>query len=308
MSEWYYSQSGQQLGPITADQLKNLAASGQLQPGDLIWKDGMAEWTPAVRVKGIFPESGQPAANVPAAEFAPNGAYAPAAAVSPAYQSAAVGYSQGGYPNQPAGYAPSGQIGYYSATSDIGPRTAQIMSGYPAPTGPRGEWPLSDQHLSQLAQTESHRRCMRGFRSLCRLLVFFLSLASVGLFIAILYAATESRSYRRGEEMFAMVMVLAVYAGFAVLYGFCGAAAMKCRVWGPVTALVFQCIGLIGSLCLIIGGAMSRYDGPPMVISGLISAALVTTFLIITIRAIAAIPRFRASPVWCQEALVNAKL
>jgi hypothetical protein len=54
MSEWHYSSNGQQLGPVNSAQLKQLAASGQLQASDMVWKDGMADWAPASRIKGLF--------------------------------------------------------------------------------------------------------------------------------------------------------------------------------------------------------------------------------------------------------------
>jgi len=34
-----------------------MAASGQLSPGDLVWKDGLANWVPASSIKGLFPEA-----------------------------------------------------------------------------------------------------------------------------------------------------------------------------------------------------------------------------------------------------------
>ncbi len=53
-AEWHYSKDGQQHGPVSASDLKNLAKSGDLLPTDLIWKEGMAEWKPASNVKGLF--------------------------------------------------------------------------------------------------------------------------------------------------------------------------------------------------------------------------------------------------------------
>ena len=53
-NEWHYSKDGQQHGPVSASDLKNLAKSGDLMPTDLIWKEGMAEWKPASNVKGLF--------------------------------------------------------------------------------------------------------------------------------------------------------------------------------------------------------------------------------------------------------------
>ena len=54
MSEqWYYTKGDQKHGPVTAEKLKELAASGQLQPSDLIWKEGMKQWAKAELVKGL---------------------------------------------------------------------------------------------------------------------------------------------------------------------------------------------------------------------------------------------------------------
>lgn len=56
-AEWHVSIDGSQSGPLTAQQIRSLAASGQLKPTDHIWKDGMSEWVSASSVKGLFPKS-----------------------------------------------------------------------------------------------------------------------------------------------------------------------------------------------------------------------------------------------------------
>lgn len=56
-NEWYYERNGQQHGPVIVEKLKELAASGQLQPADLVWREGMAEWAQARKVKGLFPKT-----------------------------------------------------------------------------------------------------------------------------------------------------------------------------------------------------------------------------------------------------------
>lgn len=57
-NEWHYTLNGQPAAaPVSAAQLKQLAASGQLKPTDLVWQDGMLEWAPAASVKGLFPTS-----------------------------------------------------------------------------------------------------------------------------------------------------------------------------------------------------------------------------------------------------------
>ncbi|MCS7306111.1 MAG: DUF4339 domain-containing protein [Thermoguttaceae bacterium] len=51
---WYYAQENKQFGPVSAAELKALADGGKLQPDDLVWREGMADWVPARRVKGLF--------------------------------------------------------------------------------------------------------------------------------------------------------------------------------------------------------------------------------------------------------------
>lgn len=52
--EWFYAKDGKQLGPVAFDELKRMAGSGELRPESLIWKKGMAQWTAANAVEGIF--------------------------------------------------------------------------------------------------------------------------------------------------------------------------------------------------------------------------------------------------------------
>jgi len=54
MADWYYAKDGQQFGPVSAAQLKQLATAGKLQPEDLVFQEGGKEWVPASSVKGLF--------------------------------------------------------------------------------------------------------------------------------------------------------------------------------------------------------------------------------------------------------------
>jgi hypothetical protein len=42
--QWYYTQSGQQLGPVSEGELRALLASGQLLPSEFVFKEGMGDW------------------------------------------------------------------------------------------------------------------------------------------------------------------------------------------------------------------------------------------------------------------------
>jgi hypothetical protein len=52
--QWFCAMGGQELGPLSAAQLKRLAADGQLQASDLVWKAGTQKRVPAKAVKGLF--------------------------------------------------------------------------------------------------------------------------------------------------------------------------------------------------------------------------------------------------------------
>jgi hypothetical protein len=59
--QWWYARDDEQLGPLSPSELRRLASSGGLAPTDLVWRDGMAEWAPAARIKGLFPDLREPA-------------------------------------------------------------------------------------------------------------------------------------------------------------------------------------------------------------------------------------------------------
>jgi hypothetical protein len=53
--DWFYSRNAERLGPVTFDQLREMAANGLLNPRlDLAWRNGMNEWIPTGEIKGIF--------------------------------------------------------------------------------------------------------------------------------------------------------------------------------------------------------------------------------------------------------------
>lgn len=67
---YFVGRNGQQTGPFNVEQLKEMAANGQLNGTDLVWREGMAEWQPASSIAGIFPGSSS-AAEAPSGNPAP---------------------------------------------------------------------------------------------------------------------------------------------------------------------------------------------------------------------------------------------
>jgi hypothetical protein len=99
--QWFYAQGGQHIGPVTFEQLTQLARSGGLTANDLVWQEGMPDWQPAGQVAGLFAAA--------ASNYAPTAAPYPAQPQSPVpaqpinysgpYQPPQHGYPAGSVPN-----------------------------------------------------------------------------------------------------------------------------------------------------------------------------------------------------------------
>ena len=44
--QWYYAEDGRQCGPVSDEQLQELARAGKVLPNSLIWRQGMEQWQP----------------------------------------------------------------------------------------------------------------------------------------------------------------------------------------------------------------------------------------------------------------------
>jgi hypothetical protein len=62
--DWYYAKDNKQFGPVNAAELKRLSQSGELRPEDLVWTEGMKEWLPARKIKGLFEDEPAPPAPI----------------------------------------------------------------------------------------------------------------------------------------------------------------------------------------------------------------------------------------------------
>ncbi|WP_315781170.1 MULTISPECIES: DUF4339 domain-containing protein [unclassified Bradyrhizobium] len=77
---WYYAEQGQQQGPISEDELRDLIARSVVTAETLLWSDGMAGWEKAGRIPGLM--SGGPSIAPGGPPAFDRGAPAPAGAVS----------------------------------------------------------------------------------------------------------------------------------------------------------------------------------------------------------------------------------
>lgn len=65
-AEWFVAwDENRQSGPHTEVELRAFASGGALQPGMLIWREGLREWAPASQVKGLFSQAKTPSTPPP---------------------------------------------------------------------------------------------------------------------------------------------------------------------------------------------------------------------------------------------------
>ena len=83
---YHVGRNGQQTGPFSIEQLKAMVERGELQPTDLVWKEGMSGWEPASTVPGIFSSGPMPVVtSQPAAPFAQSTVLPPTGVQIPNY-------------------------------------------------------------------------------------------------------------------------------------------------------------------------------------------------------------------------------
>jgi len=101
--EWYYAKDDQPCGPISPVELRQFAAQGALREETLVWREGMSEWIPAGKVKGLFGDPGEAVGRnqTPAGGEAVAKAAAELAAGLPVRQAPPVVESKGGAAQPP---------------------------------------------------------------------------------------------------------------------------------------------------------------------------------------------------------------
>jgi hypothetical protein len=63
--EWFVQRDGQNFGPFSSAQLKQMTTSGRLLPVDLVTKGEDGRWVPASQIKGLFATSPAAASQLP---------------------------------------------------------------------------------------------------------------------------------------------------------------------------------------------------------------------------------------------------
>lgn len=73
-NDWFYSNQGQQKGPVSLDVLRQMKASGQLTLTDMVWHNGLPEWIRAHEAPELATVSAPAPSQMPAPAPMPVGA------------------------------------------------------------------------------------------------------------------------------------------------------------------------------------------------------------------------------------------
>jgi uncharacterized RDD family membrane protein YckC len=65
--QWYYSNDGQRLGPVSQAEFETLVTNGAVKAETLVWRQGMADWLPHQKVNGGVPANTPATADLTAA-------------------------------------------------------------------------------------------------------------------------------------------------------------------------------------------------------------------------------------------------
>jgi hypothetical protein len=137
---WFFGRGDRRFGPFSASELREFTVSGQLQPTDMVWKEGIEAGVLASRVKNLFP----PSATAVRAPVATEAAGAQAAATEPIAEKAA-GDSE-------SVLSPSAE-GASAAAPDAGEAAAAAAPAGPAPADiPPQRQPKKDKARVQSVQ------------------------------------------------------------------------------------------------------------------------------------------------------------
>lgn len=279
---WYYARGGERVGPLTAEQMRALAADGQLRRDDSVWADGMSHWAPAGGQPELF-------------DVMP-----PSAVIAVA--GATDGTAAGGAPARP------GTVGYYVSTSGMPGRAAEHLRGHATPAGDTGDWPLDDPRVAVFRETMKLRKKVVAAAQLYKALFALAIIAGVILLLVTLGLGAGGRRGGGGPALgFALAIPLGVLLVVTLLYFFAWRATTRSQRWAPLTMLVLFLIAVALNVLGMALVLMGRGE-PSALVTGVIGMVFPLLFAVVSWNAFAAIPKYLAQPAWCQEIIAASDL
>ena len=266
--QWYWTEGGQPAGPGPLGELARRVADGRVGPDEQAWAEGMGDWA-AVR-------------DVPALAHC-----RPAAALRDAVGQA------------------SDPLGYFSTPPTLPPRAADALRGHAPPIGDAADWPLDDDRFAQLTEAARVRRPITAAVDLFRALFAVAAVTTLALLVSLIVTLAGTGPRDR-EMVLGLGLLAAVGAAAAALFHVAARSAQRSRRAGPIALLVmFLSFAAVELLAVSVGIVRGR--GPGMVTGNLLGLAVAAALCAIAGRAVAAAPRYRRHPAWCQELIARVE-
>jgi amino acid transporter len=269
---WFYTQHGQRMGPVTLEQLQWMIGDGQVQHNDLAWTDGMAQWTHVHELPEL-----QPHIPIAANTATTSDTTIPTAALA-----------------QP--------VTYFTPVIALPPRAEANLAGHARPTADVSEWPLNDEYMGQLQRAVTIRRAITWAAGVYWLIFVLSAVGGVGMLIAAVAVFPDTQRYKNAWLGFIIFAILT--GGFAILHFFAWRGTLRSQRWAPILMFIFS---LIGVLLNLIGLVAALTHAPAAAITAFFGVLITGGVAAISMRAFVAIPKYLSQPAWCQELLAKAR-
>jgi len=266
--------------------LQELAGCGDLRPTDLVWKEGMTEWVAATTVGIRFTRVA-------------------AAPPVPVPVPAAAGEGGGG-----GGDGKHVSIPYYSPTSNMNTLARLALRGFPPLTGPRDDFPLTEEELKQLARTARLRAPIVRAATLYVALFFaglLVTATMLALYLLIVARFGAFGGRVQAQATSAYFIWVGIVGGLSILCLLASRATQKCQLWAPIAMIVH--FGLwIAYLGWTVVANFSDLGSP----DGFVTIVLVSfmipplVFLLMSVAALTRIKPFLRRPLWTVHLFVQS--
>ena len=270
-AKWFYAQGGQQSGPISAADIKELIGRGQVGPADMVWHEGMPKWVLAGEMPELMPP--QAAGTVTAAK--------PIA------------------------------VGYYTSTLGFPPRAVVNLRGQAAPRGDTGDWPLDDVRISHFEQTVKLRKKVAAAASLYRSLLLLTAISFAVMLPISVFAVFSAGNSARAMSVGILPVTGVMLGFCFLYYFANRATRKSQRWAPLTMFIIFPASGVLQVVSILGLSAAPAAMGPGPAAPSfalIIVLLFVGAFAYVSWRAFAAIPQYLAQPAWCQELIVKAGL
>ena len=267
--KWFYGRGGQQTGPVSSIEMRELVMRGQITPTDMVWREGMPNWIPAHQAADILPPS-------QAAAPAPVG-----------YYTSTLGMPQRAVENLKGHAQPIGDTSDWPLDETHMQQFEQAVKLRKKISAAAGLYRalllLSGISLGVFIPITIFSVGMsRGPQSMAMAPLAILS-AVIGGFTVLYYFA--HRATRRSQAWAPLTMF--------IIY---------------VLTLLLQVLGTVVTASRAGGSIGSPTDAAPQLVGGMVGIAFEIAFAVVSWRAFTAIRQYLAQPAWCQELIVKAGL